>query len=218
MRAEVAGLPARERDVRIEGSVFRMVVPDAWEKTLCRETLVAGEDPNEPPYWVHLWPGEKVLARRLLACGGWPGERVLELGCGLGLAGLVAARLGSRVTLVDRVHEALAFARESARSIGVRPCFVRSDLGRLGLRGGFRGVLAAEVAYGPAEARALAENLARLLAPGGTGLCADSVRVHDPDFERRCSELGLETSREWVREEDDDGRPVWVRLVEVGRP
>jgi methylase of polypeptide subunit release factors len=48
-----------------------------------------------------------------------PRRSVLELGAGLGLVGLAAARRGYRVTLTDHDADALAFARETARVNGL---------------------------------------------------------------------------------------------------
>ncbi|MBA2347574.1 MAG: methyltransferase domain-containing protein [Solirubrobacterales bacterium] len=66
------------------------------------------------PYWAELWPSAialaKVLARRELG-----GRRVLELGCGVGLAGIAAAVGGARVTLTDWAPEAIAVAQANAR-------------------------------------------------------------------------------------------------------
>lgn len=69
----------------------------------------------EHGYWAHLWPSALTMARfiartNLIA----PGTRVLEIGCGLGLVGLVAAKRGAAVTLTDYSDEALAAARRNA--------------------------------------------------------------------------------------------------------
>ncbi len=48
------------------------------------------------PYWAELWPSGLALARRL-AGRALRGARVVELGCGLGLPSLVAARAQGRV-------------------------------------------------------------------------------------------------------------------------
>src|SRR5262249_28388999 len=75
-----------------------------------RTALLAADDPPEPPYWAHLWSGALVLAEAVPR-----GRRtVLEIGCGLGLPGLVAARRGARVTFVDPAPAALAFLRARA--------------------------------------------------------------------------------------------------------
>src|SRR5262245_5204098 len=69
------------------------------EQHVDRTALLAGDDPPEPPYWAHLWSGSQLLASAV------PRGRAtaIELGCGLGLPGLVAAQRGARVTFVDRV-------------------------------------------------------------------------------------------------------------------
>jgi release factor glutamine methyltransferase len=48
-----------------------------------------------------------------------PGERVLELGAGLGLAAVLAARAGARVVATDVVPEAVAAVRANAALNGV---------------------------------------------------------------------------------------------------
>src|SRR5260370_32539219 len=79
-----------------------------------RAALLAADEAPEPPYWAHLWSGAVVLAAAVPRGA----RRVLELGCGLGLPGLTAARRRARVTLVDRGPAALALARPSARAHG----------------------------------------------------------------------------------------------------
>ena len=87
----------------------------ALERHVDRAALLAADEPPEPPYWAHLWSGAVVLAAAVPRSA----RRVLELGCGLGLPGLTAARRGARVTFVDRVPAALAFVRASARANGL---------------------------------------------------------------------------------------------------
>src|SRR6266404_7100358 len=53
-----------------------------------RAALLAADEAPEPPYWAHLWSGAVVLAAAVPRGA----RRVLELGCGLGLPGLTAAR------------------------------------------------------------------------------------------------------------------------------
>ncbi len=66
------------------------------------------------PYWAELWPAAIALSRYLLET--YPsleGKNVLELGCGLGLPGIVAGLLGAEVTLTDYLPEPLDFARRN---------------------------------------------------------------------------------------------------------
>lgn len=66
------------------------------------------------PYWAELWTSSVELARWCLESGQLAGKRVLELGCGLGLAGIAAARSGASVMLTDYEPDALLFARYNA--------------------------------------------------------------------------------------------------------
>ena len=49
-----------------------------------------------------------------------PGESLLDLGCGCGIVGLVAARMGDRVTCVDASAVAVAAARSTLSRAGLR--------------------------------------------------------------------------------------------------
>jgi ETFB lysine methyltransferase len=62
------------------------------------------------PYWSDLWSSSIALARWFRTSRWLNGRSVLELGCGVGLGGLAAAREGARVTMTDYEPDALAFA------------------------------------------------------------------------------------------------------------
>ena len=70
------------------------------------------------PYWAELWPSAVALAR-VVAELELEGRRVLELGCGLALPSIVAARRGAEVLATDWSPDALAFARRNAARNGV---------------------------------------------------------------------------------------------------
>jgi len=70
------------------------------------------------PYWADLWPSGVALARSLSGRS-LRGARVLELGCGLGLPSLVAARAGGRVLASDWSAAALDLLRRNAAANGV---------------------------------------------------------------------------------------------------
>lgn len=67
------------------------------------------------PYWADLWTSSLELARWCLEDGNLKNTRVLELGCGLGLGGIAAAKAGARVTFSDYENSALDFSRCNAR-------------------------------------------------------------------------------------------------------
>lgn len=186
------------------------------------EALLRDPDAPEPPYWAHLWPGSRVLAR-LVAEQARPGRRVLEIGCGLGLVGLVAADHGAEVTMFDHDPTGVAFAEANLTRHGRQADLRVADLldpqlaDDLASTGGFDLAVAADVTYDPALQEGLARLAARVLRPGGRLLCAESVRTLDRGLHRACEALGLRVEEREERDEDE-GRPIRVRLTVVTTP
>jgi predicted nicotinamide N-methyase len=116
------------------------------------------------PYWAVLWRSGVALAREVE--GEEPGGlRVVELGCGLAVPSIAAARAGASVLATDVAPEALALARRNARANGVRIETAAIDWakrGELARRGRFDLVLAADVLYERSAVAALLGLLPRL--------------------------------------------------------
>jgi predicted nicotinamide N-methyase len=178
-----------------------------------RRALLAAEDPAEPPYWAHLWSGARVLAAAVPAAAG----RVVELGCGLGLPGLVAALRGASVVFVDHEITPLEFVAESARANGIAEarCVV-ADFAAPPFRAPFDLVLAAEIVYDRAGFGSLADALARLAGPRGRVLLTDGQRIDTRAFYPALEAAGLRWRAHTVRVVEE-GLPVDVRLVEARR-
>ncbi|MCB9774245.1 MAG: methyltransferase domain-containing protein [Nitrospiraceae bacterium] len=69
-------------------------------------------------YWDRIWPSEVALSECLIHQffpSKLQGGKVLEIGCGTGLAGVVAARLGAFTMFSDMVPITLEAAKESCR-------------------------------------------------------------------------------------------------------
>jgi predicted nicotinamide N-methyase len=70
------------------------------------------------PYWAVLWRSGVALARELEG-EDVGGLRVVEMGCGLAVPSIAAARAGACVLATDACHEALALVKRNARENGV---------------------------------------------------------------------------------------------------
>jgi len=180
------------------------------------EVLLGIEEPPDPPYWMHLWPGALVLARRLAEID-LAGRRVLEVGCGLGLPALLAARLGAAVVATDWQVGPLRMLRQSAARNASRVATVQMDWHHMAVRRhAFDLVVGADVAYDVAEEHALAVAFAESVRPGGRLILADSVNTYRRGFVGRLQSLGFQMKESEVAE-DEEGRVVWVRLLEGER-
>ncbi|HEY4058734.1 MAG TPA: methyltransferase domain-containing protein [Kofleriaceae bacterium] len=75
--------------------------------------FLVGDKQAKRPYGIVLWPSAIALAHEL-ATRDLRGKRVLELGAGTGLPGIIAASLGARVVQTDRQNVALHVSKMNA--------------------------------------------------------------------------------------------------------
>jgi predicted nicotinamide N-methyase len=162
--------------------------------------LAAFEADERIPYWADVWESAIVLAEDLAAMDG-AGKTLLELGCGLGLPSLVAARAGFTVTATDYEETALEGVRYNAernRIGGLRTLVLDwrnlpEDLGTFDL------VVAADVLYETHHPAVLAATILRTLAPSGLGLIADPCRAKAAGFAPAARAAGMAVSKTRAR-------------------
>ena len=135
------------------------------------------------PYWAELWPSSVALAQHVTQHLDLAGRRILELGCGLGLVGVVAALQGARVLCTDYEPDALAFARHNAHRNACRQMRFRLvDWRRPALRRRYDYILASDVIYEARNFGPLVALLQRYLARGGAAVFAEPGRVNAIPF------------------------------------
>jgi predicted nicotinamide N-methyase len=116
------------------------------------------------PYWAVLWRSGVALARELDGVA-LRGLRVVELGCGLAVPSLAAARAGAAVLATDACAEALTLVARNATANDVRIETAIVDWTKpdeLVTRAPFDMVLAADVLYERASVAPLLSLLPRL--------------------------------------------------------
>jgi predicted nicotinamide N-methyase len=120
------------------------------------------------PYWSVLWRSGVALARELEGVA-LAGRRVVELGCGLAVPSIAAARAGADALATDADPDALQLVERNARANGVEVATALVDWAQpeeLVARAPFDLVVAADVLYQRASTAQLLELLPRL-APVG---------------------------------------------------
>ncbi|MBK6685660.1 MAG: methyltransferase [Deltaproteobacteria bacterium] len=156
---------------------------------LAKENLRTRED----PVWLYLWPSGRALARVVADQESLSGRRTLELGAGIGAAGLAAAARGAEVILSDREPEALALlARNrdrnqlSAEILALDFTQPQKDLGHFDL------ILASDVFYGDGMMAGVLRFLRHHLGPEGLALVTDPMRVQPAGVNGAARLHGLE--------------------------
>jgi SAM-dependent methyltransferase len=108
-------------------------------------------------------------AARLVAFAGiQPGDRVLDVGTGTGVAAITAARRGARVSAVDLTPALLEHARENARIAGVDVEWKEGDAEQIPFPDGAFDIVVSQFAhmFAPRPDVVVGE-LRRVVAPGG---------------------------------------------------
>ncbi len=170
------------RRVELEGGDVFLLRPADWE-ALRHEEGAAG---RPIPFWARPWPSALGMAEELAAAPPPVGSRVLELGCGLGLPSIVAARAGAEVLATDGSTDAIAYTAHSLAVNQVEADVAAADWAADGdalvARGPFDLVLGADVLYTRENAAVAMRLLPRLVAPGGMAWFADPGRSNSADF------------------------------------
>lgn len=133
-------------------------------------------------YWDRIWPSEVALSEFLIHQF-FPlkltGARVLEIGCGTGLAGVVAARLGAFTMFSDMVPITLEAVKETCRLnhiTNIDTCTLDWSK-KIQSKEQYDLVLGSEVFYDRGILADICRVLVQMLAPGGIALFCDPNRL-----------------------------------------
>jgi len=151
------------------------------------------------PMFGLLWPSGAHLAARLAKRPVAVTERILEIGCGLGLASLVGHRRGADVTASDCHPLAGAFLLENLRLNGLLPMkYRRGQWGKvpvlpaeLQVQGEFDLIIGSDLLYERDADASLAAFISRHAAPAAEVWIADPDRGNRPAFSRGMADRGF---------------------------
>jgi predicted nicotinamide N-methyase len=212
--------PLRQEKVLVEGQTFILTRPTETDQLLDDPAVQeAFAEDQYMPYWADLWPAARMLAKVVWREPWQPGLEALEIGCGLGLVGIVALARGLRVTFSDYDATALRFAADNALANGFRD--VRTlqmdwrcpppDL-RVPV------VLGSDLVYEVRNVEPLLALVKQVLLPGGLCLLADQDRLPAGVFAEALSASGLAFTMQRVRAGEPGGHRLKGTLYRIRQP
>jgi len=204
------------RDIPVVDTVYRVWQPPDLDALI---DVAAFERDERIPYWANVWESAIVLAEEVAALDG-RGRSFLELGCGIGLPAIVAARRGFAATATDYEDDALEAVRYNAErneATGLVSRLVDWRNPPDDLRG-FDHVVAADVLYENHHAVALVAMIARTLAPQGVAWVTDPGRAKAAGFEPAARAAGLGVARRPARRPHGATDGPEIDLYVVTRP
>lgn len=174
-------------DLELHGETFEMAtvtnIDELYDRLIAKGPAHEDFIDERIPYWADLWHSGIGLAEYLLASGVCQGKSVLELGCGLGLPGLAAARSGGKVVLTDYLPEALEVARLIWKmNMPDEPTLQLLDWRQPDPSLASDVLLASDVIYEARNMEPLLHAFDTLLNPGGTIVLSDPGRPLSRDF------------------------------------
>ena len=214
------GLPLDRRRITIAGDAFDMIaLKDAAALLDDAEFVRECEKTDRLPYGFELWPAALMLAEHLYRSEPAKGRRAIELGCGVGLVSIAAARTGWCIVATDCDPVPLQFAEFNAAANGVEiQAFELLDWHNPLTEFRFPRVLAADVLYQRSDHASILDCIDQLLEPEGMAIIADPNRGVADDFVPLAETFKFCVEIIPAAASLDGAAPVAGRLFELRRP
>jgi methyltransferase-like protein 23 len=164
------------------------------------------------PYGVVLWPAAIALAHEIVSrADSFRGKRVLELGAGTGLPGIIASAFGAQVVQTDRQELAMTLCKRNGERNGASGIEYRmADWASWNDDAKYDWVLGSDILYSPSFHEALCGVLTSSVAPAGRVLISDPFRAVSLGLLETLEESGWAiTMSKWTIGEKEP-RPIGV--------
>lgn len=197
-------------DLAIGGRPFRFHVPRTIEQFI---------DPQDPlrdfPLWSKIWEASLLLGSKMAARTVCRGERLIELGAGLGVAGLVAAAFGHEITITEYDPHALAFLEANRLENQCKAARIRRlDWHHPDLDERFEVILGSELIYKESDFKIMRTLFRRLLKSDGEVLLAGEIRQTNKAFlDCMQSEFHIQIAKQTLRSETQAIPLLLIRMV-----
>ena len=199
------------RELEIFGRAFTLHLPADPDRFLDEPEVIAAHERDEyMPYWPYLWPASIAMAEAILRAKWTAGTRALEIGCGIGLAGLAGLAAGLDVTFSDYDRVTVGLAVHNARLNGFGAARGMWLDWREPPADRYPIILGCDVVYEVRNHEPILNLLDAMLDEGGVCWLGDYGRAHAETFidsaRRRSFAVELQSERGETRTEPVSGR------------
>ncbi|SLM31098.1 PrmA4 [Desulfamplus magnetovallimortis] len=166
------------------------------------------------PLWSKIWEATAVLAFQLSLLKPDPSKRFLEIGAGLGVAGIYASSMGHQVTITEYNEDALNFARANALQNGIDDEMINFlDWNNPFPMGQFDYIIGSEVVFKEVDIMTLLKLFKIYLKPGGKIILAEGMRKSSLEFVRVMeTHYDLKLKKQNIK---SDNKDIPVVLIEM---
>jgi len=177
------------------------------------DLLLDSASDDNIPFWAYLWPTAYDMAGWILQSAPRPQGPVLEIGCGIGLAGLAGLAAGWEIVFNDHQPPAIELALRNARE-NDWPNVTGYVLDwRDPPPEQYTTILGCEVTYERADHQNLLNFLEAALQPQGTVWLADANRAVTEDFIAAARDRNWSIEREELSPVDFPDRPQLTSVL-----
>ncbi len=212
--------PIVRETVIVDGRTFLIERPSESDRLLDDPVVHAAFERDEyMPYWADLWPAARMLAKVILHEPWTAGTEALEIGCGLGLPGIVALACGLKVTFSDYDPCALHFAARNARLNGLEDFrTLRLDWRHPPADLRVPVLLASDLIYELRNIDPLVAFIQQVLAPDGVCLLTDQDRIPSHALRNALEAERLPYTTHLMRTGEPGGRRLKGTLYRIALP
>ena len=177
-KTDTTRITIRDRD-------FSFFVPESLDSFIDQEDLF-----HNFPLWTKIWEASIILADYLAGLEVEPEKIFLEIGCGLGLVGIVASSFGHRVTMTEYNQDALSFASANALLNNLTGLEIKElDWNRPQVKGTFDYIVGSEITYKENNFQPLLKLFKTFLRDDGEIIIANGIRKTSMELIRRMSDM-----------------------------
>ncbi len=168
------------------------------------------------PLWAKIWEATAILAYRMSKIKPDPEIRFLEIGAGMGVAGIYASKIGHKVTITEYNKDALEFAKANAALNNIENPDIRElDWTSPTIEGKFDYIIGSEVVFKEEDIMSIFLLFQKYLKPGGQIILAEGMRKSSLKFvETMNNHYKLSMQKQTIKSDKENVPIVLIEMME----